>query len=157
MRRWFALAVAVLLTVVAVVAWRSGRAVAEMPPPPAPVAAATFEVAPRPAPTLAPQAAEPTQRSREERRFARYDKDKDAGVSRDEYFATRRRNFAKLDGDGDGRLSFDEYAVKAVAKFEDADRDRSGALDAPEFATTAATRRAQRRDCPPAPASDADA
>lgn len=83
--------------------------------------------------TALPEAPE---RSREQKRFDRYDKDRDAKITRDEYMASRRKAFAKLDVDGDGRLSFDEWSAKTSKRFSDADTDRSGVLDAAEFATT---------------------
>ena len=95
-----------------------------------------------------PQASE---RTREEKRFARYDKDKNGAVGRDEYLAARRKNFDKLDTNNDGRLSFEEYAIKGETKFAAADRDRNGALNATEFATTRVVRKTKsRRNCPPA-------
>jgi hypothetical protein len=94
-----------------------------------------------------------TAKTREQKRFGRYDKDKDGAITRDEFLAARRRAFAKLDTNGDGRLSFEESAVKAIARFATADRDRSGAMNAAEFATTRVVRRARPRvNCPPAQA-----
>lgn len=83
-------------------------------------------------------------RSREEKRFGRYDKDRNGRITREEYFVPRRKAFAKLDTDGDGRLSFDEWAAKTTTRFAEADHDHSGALDAAEFATTAPKRRTAR-------------
>jgi hypothetical protein len=77
-----------------------------------------------------------SEKTKEEKRFARYDKDKNGAVGRDEYLVSRQKAFAKLDLNHDGKLSFDEYAVKAVVKFAGADRDRNGALTAIEFAST---------------------
>ena len=97
-----------------------------------------------------PEASEAT---REQKRFARYDRDQDGKVTRDEYLANRRKGFAKLDLNGDGRLDFDEWAAKATAKFVAADHDKSGAMDAAEFATTAVKRKpSSRPKCPPAAA-----
>ena len=96
-------------------------------------------------------------KTREAKRFGRYDKDKDGTVTRDEYLASRHKAFAKLDRDGNGQLSFDEWAIKAQTKFAAADRDKSGAMTAAEFATTAVKRKAKRTrvNCPPAaPAED---
>ena len=101
-----------------------------------------------PAPVTIPSA---TERTREQKRFDRYDKDRDGSITRDEYLASRRKAYAKLDRDGDGRLSFEEWAVRAATKFAGADRDKSGAMNAAEFATTAVKRRPARR-CPPAQA-----
>lgn len=113
-----------------------------------------------PRPAVAGQAAaaelpdtlpEASARTREEKRFDRYDKDRDGQVTRDEYLAQRRKAFARLDTDGDGRLSFDEWAVKATTKFAAADRDHSNAMDRAEFATTAVKRKPARTvHCPPA-------
>lgn len=92
-----------------------------------------------------PQASEKT---REEKRFSRYDKDKDGAVAREEYLAARRKGFAKLDTDGDGRLGFEEYAVKTIAKFAGADADKSGSLTPVEFAATRMVRKAAPKcDC----------
>ena len=100
---------------------------------------------------------EASPRSREQKRFDRYDKDRNSTITREEYLASRRKAYAKLDANGDGRLSFDEWAVKTAAKFGTADRDRSGALNAAEFATTAVKRKARPRcACPPARAADDD-
>lgn len=91
-----------------------------------------------------------SERTREEKRFARYDRDKDGAVGRDEYLVARRKAFAKLDRNGDGRLDFDEYAVKTIAKFATADKDRSTTLTPAEFATTRVVRKARpavRCDC----------
>ena len=90
-----------------------------------------------------------SEKTREEARLARYDKDDDGRVSRDEYLVARRKAFAKLDTDGDGKLSFEEYAVKTTERFTKADADRSGALDATEFLTTRVARAAGKPRCPP--------
>lgn len=91
-----------------------------------------------------------SEKTREERRFGRYDKDRDGRITRDEYLASRRKAFAKLDTNGDGRLSFEEYAVATATKFAKADGDRSGVLNAAEFATTRVARKAPATPkCPP--------
>ena len=100
-----------------------------------------------PLPDTAPAALPAT---REQKRFNRYDKDRDGRITRDEYLMQRRKAFAKLDADHDGRLSFDEWAFKATTKFASADRDKSGAMTATEFATTAVKRKTpSRAKCPP--------
>lgn len=101
-----------------------------------------------------------TARTREERRFGRYDKDRNGQITRDEYLAARRKAFGRLDRNGDGQLSFDEWGTKAIAKFATADRDRSGAMNASEFVTTRVVRRTPTRaraDCPPAQRQRAEA
>ena len=100
---------------------------------------------------------EASAKTREQRRFDRYDKDRNGAITREEYLVSRRKAYAKLDRDGDGKLSFDEWAIKATTKFATADRDRSGAMNAAEFATTAVKRRPARRDCPAAQRAPAEA
>ncbi len=92
-------------------------------------------------------------RSREEKRFARADRDDDGRITQAEFLAQRRRNFDKLDVNGDGRLSFEEYAASGIAKFRKADSNNDRQLSAAEFATTAARaarpRLAATAACPP--------
>lgn len=121
-----------------------------------PVPAATT----RPAPLTAADAPEDEAplpeapaRSREQKRFDRYDKDRDARITRNEYLEPRRKAFSKLDANGDGRLSFEEWAVRTTDRFATADRDRSATLSAAEFATTAPKRRARPACRCPEPAA----
>lgn len=115
-----------------------------IPPPPAAGASAPLGIV-----DLAPPP-EASEKTREQKRFARYDKDKNGSVGRDEYLLSRQKAFAKLDTNGDGRLSFDEYAAKTVTKFAAADKDRNGGLNAAEFATTRVVRKAKpKAKCPP--------
>lgn len=137
MRRILAIAIALVALVGAGFFWTRDR----------PVAVATEAVAPTSttdsddeAPLVAP-VSNVTAEQREARRFSRYDKDKDAAISRAEYLASREKAFAKLDANGDGKLAFDEYAKATIKKFGTADRDADGALDAGEFASTAPKRR----------------
>ncbi len=158
MRRWLALGAMLVALAVGVYAWTrtpahgeaalSAAKAAGRPIPPGEVAT--------PAPLIAP-VSDVTPEQREARRFNRYDKDKNGGITRDEYFAARRKAYAKLDTDGDGKLSFDEYAAKASKKFTTADADRDGKLAAAEFATTAIKRKPRVDSCPPPDALPADA
>lgn len=96
----------------------------------------------------APKASEKT---KEEKRFNRFDKDKNGGVSREEYLQSRRKAYAKLDLNGDGKLSFDEYASKTVVKFAKADSDSTGVLNRTEFSTTRVVRKSKPKpNCVPA-------
>ena len=96
----------------------------------------------------APPAA--TEKTREQKRFSRYDHDKNGAVSREEYLRARHKAFEKLDTNGDGKLSFEEYAIKTTTKFAGADRDRNGVLNPVEFATTRVVRKTKpRMNCPP--------
>lgn len=112
--------------------------------PTLPAAAPALQAA-QPTPLEEPPAA--TVKTREEKRFGRYDKDKDGKVSREEFLTSRRKAYAKLDRNGDGRLSFDEWSIKTTDRFAKADADRSAALTAAEFATT----RIERKTTRPAP------
>ena len=105
---------------------------------------------------MPPQASE---RTREEKRFDRYDHDRDGIVSREEWLAARRKAFARLDTNGDGALSFDEWAAKTITRFTAADGDKSATLTRAEFAVTKIVHRMPTRrpaDCPPQPVSSSD-
>lgn len=98
-------------------------------------------------PDTVPEASDKT---REEKRFGRYDKDRSGQVSQQEYLTSRRKAFAKLDVNGDSRLTFEEWSAKTLAKFATADKDRSGSMTAAEFAATATKRSTRPRpNCPP--------
>lgn len=126
----------------------SGHAAPKPLLPPAPAVADNAADVDQALPDTVPEASAKT---REERRFGRYDKDRDGTITRDEYFVARHKAFAKLDKDGNGQLSFDEWSVKAITKFAGADADKSGTLTAPEFATTAVKRKPKPKvKCPPA-------
>lgn len=89
-------------------------------------------------------------RTREEKRFDRNDKDKNGLITLAELQQPRRKAFAKLDKNGDGKLSFEEWAVRTSDRFAKADKDKSGTLTRAEFATTAPKRRTPARpqcDC----------
>jgi uncharacterized protein YxeA len=98
-----------------------------------------------------PKAPSAPEKSKEEKRFNRYDKDKDGTITQGEYLLSRQKAYAKLDTNGDGTLSFNEYSVKTRDKFSKADGDRSKGLNRAEFATTKPVRKAKPKpDCPPA-------
>lgn len=149
--RWLA-AIGVALVAAAGVVWWKAQARIEDPlPPPPPVEAGALL---RDATPADPPAA--TERSREEKRFDRYDKDRDGLVSRTEYLAARHKAFARLDVNQDGRLDFDEWVVKTSDRFVGADADRSATLTRTEFATTRPKRRTGARCACPSPGNDAD-
>ena len=103
------------------------------------------------------EAPEATPQSREQKRFSRYDHNKDGKVEADEYLAARRRNFDKLDIDHNGQLSFQEYAIKGIQKFQAAGGAK-GWLSPAEFVKTAPPP-AKRKTCScgrPQPAQIAD-
>lgn len=120
--------------------WLQGRAeVEEAAPPPEVVATATLEDLPNadPGDLVGPAPPEATELTREQRRFGRYDRDRDGRISRVEMLSTRTDGFRKLDKDGNNLLTFEEWAVATVEKFEQADADRDQWLTAQEFARTA--------------------
>lgn len=82
-------------------------------------------------------------KSKEEKRFARADKNEDGRITLAELVEPRRKAYAKLDVNQDGKLSFEEWAVRTIDKFETADGDKSKALTPAEFATTAPKRSAK--------------
>ncbi len=156
MWRYFVGAGAALLLAVAGMFLFRGTA-AQNPLVPAAPAAAADAPESEALPDEAPSASAKT---REQKRFDRYDKDRNEAISRDEYLMSRRKAFAKLDTNSDGKLGFEEWAVKTTGKFGGADRDKSGTLSRAEFLATAPKRRAAKPKCacpkPAAPAEDAD-
>lgn len=152
MWRYLAGGLAALLLAGAGIFWFTGRAKQTAAPllAAAPAATSAAKTADDPLPQSVPEA---TDRTREQKRFDRYDKDRDGKVTREEWLMQRRKAFAKLDTNHDGQLSFDEWAAKTEAKFATADADRSGTLTPTEFVATAAKRSAHPRKCPPATAA----
>ncbi|MGE0775131.1 MAG: histidine kinase [Sphingomonadaceae bacterium] len=132
MWRFLAGVTSTLLLVAAGLFFWKGIAQSEDPISPPPVVQAP------PSPLEPPPSAE---RSREEKRFDRYDKDRDQLITSDEYLAPRQKAFTKLDVNGDGRLSFEEWAVRTSDKFAKADADGSKALSRDEFLTTRVKRK----------------
>lgn len=112
--------------------WKS-RAESEQLIPEAPRQASYVMPLPQQAPPEPPAAPE---KSKEEKRFSRADKDDDGRITRAELMQPRQKAFAKLDKNGNGTLSFEEWAVKTGEKFAGADADRSGWLSPKEYETT---------------------
>jgi hypothetical protein len=136
MWRFFAgVAACFLMMTGAFLLWQSKAQEAPLPEAPPPSASSTEPLLAVPAPTR--RAPEASPKSREQKRFARADKDDDGRITREELFEPRRKAFAKLDRNRNGTLSFEEWAVRTVDKFAGADKDRSGWLTPAEFATTA--------------------
>ena len=127
---------ALLLVAAGLFIWRS-QAEAEQVVPPAPKARSYAGSLLQPQPTPeeeAPPAA--SEKIKEQKRFARADKDDDGRIMREELLTPRRKAFAKLDSNGNGSLSFEEWAVKTVEKFGGADSDGSGFLTPAEYEST---------------------
>ena len=130
--------------------WLQGRAEVEQGAPP--------PVAPTPRPTGLPSAdvaglegpapPQATELTREQRRFFRYDRDRDRRITRTEMLSTRTDAFRDLDVDGNNLLTFEEWAVTTAQRFDRADADGDRELTEKEFATTAPRPSATRRcDC----------
>lgn len=147
MWRYLAGGVAALLMAGAGVFLFQSRATPDPLPTPPPARAGQAAAEPEAELAEVPEAPD---RTREEKRFDRNDKDKNGLISLAELQQPRRKAFAKLDKNGDGRLSFEEWAVRTSDKFAAADKDKSGTLTRAEFATTAPKRKPKttpRCDC----------
>ena len=125
--------------------WWQGRAQVEEgapPPEPATVQPADDELPEADVTGLrGPALPEVTELSREQKRFFRYDRNRDLKITRAEMLSSRTAAFRKLDKDGNNLLTFEEWAVTTVDKFEGADSDANRELNPEEFATTAPKRR----------------
>jgi len=94
-----------------------------------------------------PEPPQATEMTREERRFARFDRNGDRIITREELLASRTKAFKALDKDGNNLLTFEEWAVATSDRFARADGDRNGRLSPEEFATTRPKRPVQRCKC----------
>lgn len=92
-----------------------------------------------------PTPPEATELTREQRRFFRYDRNRDLAITKTEMLSTRTNAFKKLDRDGNNLLTFEEWAHATVKKFDGADANRNGSLTPEEFATTRPKRSAKPR------------
>lgn len=130
--------------------WWQGRAQVEnnAPPPPEPEAPAALpEDLPitDPGEMEGPTPPEASELTREQKRFFRYDRNRDWRITRTEMLSTRSDAFRKLDADGNNLLTFEEWAVTTVDRFEGADADEDGKLTPAEFATTTPKRLAPKK------------
>lgn len=142
MTRWVAGIAAILLIITGGILALQGRAEGpSLPSAPQPRLAAAVPLSP------IPNAPEADPKSKEEKRFARADKNEDGRITLAELVEPRRKAFVKLDANSDGRLSFEEWAVRTIGKFEDADADGSSALSPTEYATTAPKQRPKKPAC----------
>jgi hypothetical protein len=93
-----------------------------------------------------PMPGEASPQSREEKRFARYDRNRNGVITRIEMLGSRTKAFKALDKDGDNLLSFEEWAVATSDRFGAADADKDGKLTPAEFVATA-PKRAVKAKC----------
>ena len=132
-------AVAALLFVSAGLFWWQGRAESEQGlPPPVLAAAAPSDAIPLadPASLRGPAPPEVSAVSREQRRFDRLDRDRDARITANEMLAPRADAFRKLDADRNNLLTFEEWSVRTANRFKGADANGDAVLMRDEFATT---------------------
>ena len=131
--------------------WWQGRAQVEQNAPPPPEPEELVEVDPEalpevdPGDMLGPAPPEASELTREERRFFRYDRNRDRKITRTEMLSTRTDAFRRLDVDGNNLLTFEEWAVRTSERFEEMDADDNFELTPAEFATSAPTRRTSSR------------
>lgn len=90
-----------------------------------------------------PAPPEATELTREQRRFGRYDRDRDGRITRNELLSARTASFRSLDTDGNNLLTFQEWAVRTVDKFGNADANGDLSLTPREFASTRPKRKAK--------------
>lgn len=74
--------------------------------------------------------------TREQRRFDRLDRNRDAKITRVEMLGPRVAAFRKLDADHNNLLSFEEWAIKTSDRFRGADRNGDQTLTREEFRAT---------------------
>jgi hypothetical protein len=133
--------------------WWQGRAqVEEAAPPPELVPAVDAPIEPEIPESDAgdlqgPTPPEATELSREQKRFFRYDRDRNQSISRNEMLSTRTKAFRKLDKDGNNLLTFEEWAAATVDRFDKADSNRDRELSADEFRTTRPKRAKKKPAC----------
>ena len=121
--------------------WWQGRAEIQNSAPPPPDVADAPDPERLPSADIAglsgPKPPEATELTREQRRFFRFDRNRDLRITRTEMLSTRTAAFRKLDKDGNNLLTFEEWAVTTVERFDEADENGDRELTAAEFATTA--------------------
>tara|TARA_A100001391_G_scaffold53249_3_gene32475 strand:- start:6529 stop:6996 length:468 start_codon:yes stop_codon:yes gene_type:complete len=137
-------AVGALLLVSVGLFWIQGRAEVERAaPPPDPDALAQETPDPEELPfaevgdLTGPEPPEASELTREQRRFFRYDRNRDLKITRQEMLSSRTDGFRKLDVDGNNLLTFEEWAVTTAERFDEMDADGNRELTAAEFATSA--------------------
>ncbi|WP_108790611.1 hypothetical protein [Erythrobacter sp. Alg231-14] len=133
--------------------WWQARAQVETNAPPPPEQEEVVEEAPDilpevdPGDLTGPAPPEASELSREERRFFRYDRNRDRIITRNEMLSSRSKAFRALDTDGNNLLTFEEWAISTSERFEGMDADGNAELTQTEFATSAPRPRASRPAC----------
>lgn len=132
--------------------WMQGRAEVEQGAPPPEQAADPGDPNALPSANIAdlegPEPPEASDLTREQRRFFRYDRNRDLKITRNEMLSTRTDAFRRLDTDGNNLLTFEEWAITTSERFEEMDGNQDNELTQAEFATSApAPRRAPSCNC----------
>jgi hypothetical protein len=164
-------AVSALLLASAGFFWWQGRAELERGAPPPDFRAARNRrlncpmAIPQGRPCPATRRKKPKQTS-EERRFNRFDRNRDGKISRVEMLSTRVKAFQKLDTNHDNLLTFEEWAVKTSDRFKTIDKDGDGIISRDElnayYAAQEAAKEARAKaravqcSCSTAPDDDTD-
>lgn len=122
--------------------WWQGRAQVESnapPPPEAEEPSFNPDELPDadPGTMIGPAPPEASELTREERRFFRYDRNRDRIITRNEMLSTRSDAFRRLDTDGNNLLTFEEWAITTSERFREMDADGNDQLTPAEFATSA--------------------
>ena len=123
--------------------WWQGRAQVEENAPPPPEVEESVALDPDalpetdPGDMVGPAPPEASELTREERRFFRYDRNRDRIITRNEMLSTRSDAFRKLDVDGNNLLTFEEWATTTAQRFAAMDGDGNERLTPAEFATSA--------------------
>ncbi|QFT77943.1 EF-hand domain-containing protein [Erythrobacter sp. THAF29] len=132
--------------------WWQGRAQVEInAPPPPEVEEVTFD--PEELPITdpgemeGPAPPEASELTREEKRFFRYDRNRDRKITRNEMLSSRSEGFRKLDTDGNNLLTFEEWAVTTATRFDAMDADGNAELTQSEFSTSAPKPSKKRTRC----------
>ncbi|QZD95400.1 EF-hand domain-containing protein [Qipengyuania gelatinilytica] len=134
--------IALLFAGVGMFWWQGPAEVEAAAPPPSVLALAADAPDPASLPITdpgdmeGPAPPEASELTKEQRRFFRYDRNRDWRITRSEMLSTRSDAFRKLDKDGNNLLTFEEWAVTTVEKFEGADANGDRELSPGEFATT---------------------
>ncbi len=135
--------------------WMQGRAqVEQAAPPPDPDSEIARVEDPEALPSAdvsdleGPSPPEASELTREQRRFFRYDRNRDLKITRNEMLSSRTTAFRRLDTDGNNLLTFEEWAITTATRFDEMDGDGNNELTQAEFATSApAPRRNSRPRC----------
>jgi hypothetical protein len=93
-----------------------------------------------------PAPPEASELTREQKRFFRYDRNRDWRITRTEMMSSRSSGFRRLDIDGNNLLTFEEWAVTTASRFEEMDADDDDELTPAEFATSAPKRKPKPKE-----------